>query len=224
MSEIAENLKTLKEELGDEVELVAISKMHPVEKIRAAYDAGHRQFGENKAREMESKHAELPKDIEWHFVGHLQRNKTKYIAPFVHMIHSVDSLKLMREIDKQAAKHDRVVNVLLQVHIAREESKFGFKQDELFSFLDEGDWRDFDNVRTCGLMGMATLTEDEKVIHREFNKLRELFYRIKNLHFENDDSFRVRSMGMTSDYRIAVEEGSNMVRIGSAIFGPRNYD
>src|SRR5690554_121061 len=220
--DIAANLKKIKEELG-EATLVAVSKTKPNEDIQAAYDAGQRVFGENKAREMEGKAEALPKDIQWHMIGHLQSNKVKYIAPFVSLIHSVDKLKLLKEINKRAKQNERVIDVLLQIHIAKEESKFGMNEEEVRELLQSDAYKQFENIRVVGLMGMATLTEQQDQIKSEFNYLNTLFQQVKKEYFSDKESFKVLSMGMSGDYKIALSCGSTMVRIGSAIFGEREY-
>ena len=220
--DIAANLKKIKEELG-EATLVAVSKTKPKEDIQAAYDAGQRVFGENKAREMEGKAEALPKDIQWHMIGHLQSNKVKYIAPFVSLIHSVDKLKLLKEINKRAKQNERVIDVLLQIHIAKEESKFGMDEEEVRELLQSDAYKQFENIRVVGLMGMATLTEHHDRIKTEFSDLNDLFQQIKNEYFSEEESFKILSMGMSGDYKIALSCGSTMVRIGSAIFGEREY-
>jgi pyridoxal phosphate enzyme (YggS family) len=202
---------------------VAISKTHPINEITKAYDAGQRVFGENKVQELVPKYTELPKDIKWHFVGHLQSNKVKYIASFIDTIHSVDSLALLKEIDKYAHRCNRTVNVLLQVHIAREETKFGFNEQELLAMLETPNYKACSNVSVCGLMGMATLTEDTEVIRSEFKYLASLFKKLKETQFSNNPEFCELSMGMSSDCELAIEEGSTMVRVGSKIFGERDY-
>lgn len=199
--------------------LIAVSKMQPVEKIMEAYQAGHRTFGENKARELEKKWNELPKDIEWHMIGHLQTNKVKYIAPFVALIHSVDSQKLLEEINKQGNKANRVIPCLLQVHIAKEDSKFGLKYDQLLTLLESVN--DYPFVKVTGLMGMATLTDDESIIRQEFAQLKQYFDDLKSKKFSKNIEMKDLSMGMSADYPIAVDLGSTMVRIGTAIFGDR---
>jgi pyridoxal phosphate enzyme (YggS family) len=206
-----------------QVELVAVSKTKPIEAIQAIYDQGQRDFGENKVQEMEAKYQILPKDIRWHLIGHLQKNKVKYIAPFVHLIHSVDSLELLFEINKQALKNNRVLDVLLQIHIAREESKFGLDKTELIEILDMNESKNagLQNIRIRGLMGMATFSDDEDLIRKEFNGLKDLFTFVQQSYFLTEKSFSLLSMGMSSDYRIAIEAGSNMVRIGSLLFGNR---
>ncbi|MDE3235274.1 MAG: YggS family pyridoxal phosphate-dependent enzyme [Bacteroidota bacterium] len=201
-----------------QVTLVAVSKTKPPEDIEALYALGQRDFGENYVQELVDKAAVLPKDIRWHFIGHLQSNKVKYIAPFVHLIHGVDSLKLLQEINKQAAKHNKIINCLLQVHIAQEETKFGFSEDELLQ-LDSAILSELKNVQVIGLMGMASFTEDMSKVRHEFKHLKSIFNTLNNHHF----TLNTLSMGMSGDYTIAIEEGSTMVRIGSLLFGARNY-
>lgn len=206
--------------------LVAVSKTKPVEDIEAYYATGQRIFGENYVQELVEKQAVLPADIEWHFIGHLQSNKVKYLAPFVHTIHAVDSLKLLQEINKQAAKNQRVINCLLQVHIAAEETKFGMDEQELQQLLTawNSHQQDFANVRIAGMMGMATNTDNETQVRQEFHQLHQLFGSVKTTFFNTQDYFRELSIGMSADYTIALEEGSTMVRIGSLLFGERNYN
>jgi hypothetical protein len=216
----------LHEVLGDlpvGVRLVAISKYHPNEYIEAAYEEGQRIFGESHEQELRQKHETLPKDIEWHFIGHLQTNKVKYIAPYVSMIEAVDSLKLLKEIEKQAGKCGRVINVLLELHIAEEETKYGLTPEDLRKLLDSGEWREMEHVRICGLMMMASNVDDETQIHTEFHRAHELFNEVKTRWFADCDYFCERSWGMSHDYQIAVKEGSTMVRVGTMIFGPRVY-
>lgn len=203
--------------------LVAVSKTKPVADIKALYDAGQRDFGENYVQELVEKQPQLPGDIKWHYIGHLQSNKVKQIAAFVHLIHAVDSFKLLLEINKQAAKHTRVIDVLLQLHIADEETKFGMDDKELIEFFDyyTAQQEQLQNIRICGLMGMASFTEDAARVRREFHHLDNTFKNIKASYFLDKDGFTIRSMGMSGDYRIAIEEGSNMVRIGSLLFGAR---
>ena len=220
---IAENLNSVRATLKEGVELVAVSKYHPVEDLQEAYDAGQRVFGESHVQELVAKHEVLPEDVRWHFIGHLQTNKVKYMASFVSLIHSVDSLKLLREIDKQARKAERVVDVLLQLHVAAEETKFGFSADELLAMLDAGEWKAMEGVRIVGLMAMATNTDDEGQIGREFGAVRDLFDVAKGRFFADEPSFREISMGMSGDYLIAQEHGSTLVRVGSMIFGERDY-
>ncbi|OON68576.1 YggS family pyridoxal phosphate-dependent enzyme [Hymenobacter sp. CRA2] len=208
---------------GTGARLVAVSKTHPVELIRQAYDAGQRLFGENRVQELTAKQPELPADIEWHLIGHLQTNKVKYIAPFVHTIQSIDSLKLLQEIERQAAKAGRVIQGLLQFHIAAEETKFGLSWAEAEELLQSETVRALQHVRLAGVMGIATNTEDEAQLRREFGTLRGYFQQIKAAYFPTDDVFREISMGMSGDYRLAIEEGSTLIRVGSAIFGNRTY-
>lgn len=203
--------------------LIAVSKTQPHEKIQEAYDAGQRAFGENKAQEMARKHEQLPRDIQWHMIGHLQTNKVKYIAPFVHLIHSVDSLKLLSEIDKQAKKNNRIIACLLQVHIAEEETKFGFSAEEVRELLESEAMQHLNHIRITGLMGMATFTENMEQVRKEFHSLNHLFTTLKNQPLPKQVVMQELSMGMSGDYQIAIEEGSTMIRIGTAIFGERNY-
>ena len=204
--------------LPEGVTLIAVSKYHPVEAIRAAYDAGHREFGESKAQDLVIKHQELPKDIKWHFIGHLQSNKIKYIAPFIHLIHSIDTFKLLQEVDKQGAKTGRRIPCLLQIHIAQEESKFGFTPQECMEMLEEGQWRSLQNIEIRGLMCMASNTEDKEQIASEFSTVQRLFKVIKERFFTGNESFSILSAGMSDDYPIAIEHGSTHIRIGSGIF------
>lgn len=222
MSSIASNLEEIKKSIAEQCTLVAVSKTKPSSAIEEAYAAGHRDFGENKVQELTQKAEELPKDIHWHMIGHLQRNKVKYIAPFVHLIHGVDSLRLLKEINKQAAKSERVIDCLLQMHIAEEATKFGFNKEELNELIGGSELAEMQNIKIVGLMGMATFTEDQDQIRREFGGLKELFEELKNSDHANLE-INTLSMGMSGDYQLALEEGSNMVRIGSAIFGARNY-
>ncbi len=220
---IKNNISLFKREIeSSNCKLVAVSKTHPHEKILEAYGADQRIFGENKVQEMVAKWEVLPKDIDWHLIGHLQTNKVKYIAPFVSLIHSVDSQKLLEEINKQAKKANRKINCLLQIHIAKEETKFGFDEQELISLLDGGIFSSLDSITLKGLMGMATLTEDNNQIRKEFKYLKNLFTNV-NTRMPSAKEFNELSMGMSSDYKIAMEEGSTMVRIGTAIFGDRDY-
>lgn len=216
---IKQNLTTIKSTLPGNVTLVAVSKTKPVTEIMEAYKAGQRDFGENKIQEMTEKWDQMPKDIRWHMIGHVQRNKVKYMAPFVHLIHGVDSLKLLKEINKQAQKYNRVIHCLLQVYIAREESKFGLEPEELIELLESAEYKNLKNVKVTGLMGMATYTENEEQIKREFQSIQTLFNELKLTH-----GFTELSTGMSGDYRLAIECGSTMVRIGSAIFGERKYN
>ena len=221
---IQENLNAVRASLRPGVRLIAVSKTKPVEDVQQAYDAGQRLFGENHALEMRDKHAVLPADIEWHFIGHLQSNKVKYIAEYVSMIHSIGSLPLLQVVEKEAAKHDRVIDCLLQFHIATEETKFGLDMQEAEALLQSEAYRAMRHVRIVGVMGMATNTENLQLVRSEFVHLREIFSQLKARYFAQQDSFREISMGMSHDYPIAMEEGSTMVRIGSAIFGARNYN
>jgi PLP dependent protein len=221
---IKNNLQRIKEELEKQgCRLIAVSKTHPVEKIKEAYDAGQLIFGENKVQEMLSKYEQLPQDIAWHLIGHLQRNKVKFIAPFISLIHSVDSLKLLEEINKQAEKNNRVINCLLQVHIATEENKFGFSYEELRELIHSRAISHLKHVHVIGLMGMATFTKHEEIIRSEFKSLKALFEEIKAINTSENITMKELSMGMSSDYKIALEEGSTFVRIGTAIFGERDY-
>ena len=223
MSHIQEEIQTIKAGLPESVRLVAVSKFHPIEALQEAYEGGQRIFGESKVQEMTQKYEALPKDIEWHFIGHLQTNKIKYMAPYVALIHGVDSYKLLSEINKQAAKAGRIIPCLLQIHIAQEKTKFGFSTDECRTMLEEGNWRQLKNVQIAGVMGMATNTEDEAQIKREFSTLSAFFQEVKESYFREVSSFKEISMGMSDDYPIAIEEGSTLIRIGSRIFGARNY-
>ena len=223
MYDVKGNLREVLGNLPAEVNLVAISKFHPNEYIEAAYAEGQRIFGESHEQELARKVESLPKDIEWHFIGHLQTNKVKYIAPYISMIDSVDSLKLLKEINKLADKHDRVVKVLLELHIAEEETKSGFSFDYCRELLEAGEWRTMEHVQICGIMMMASNTDDEQQIAQEFDAAYAFFKEVKEKYFADDDAFCERSWGMSHDYRIAVKHGSNMVRVGTTIFGPRIY-
>ena len=223
MYDVKGNLHQVLNRLPQGVRLVAISKYHPNEYIEAAYDEGQRVFGESHEQELRLKHESLPKDIEWHFIGHLQTNKVKYIAPYVTMIEAVDSLKLLKEIDKQAAKCNRVIDVLLELHIAEEATKYGLTLDDCRQLLADGEWRQLQHVRICGLMMMASLTEDQSQIRREFMTAADFFDEVKDRFFADAPWFCERSWGMSDDYLIAVECRSTMVRIGTSIFGPRVY-
>jgi pyridoxal phosphate enzyme (YggS family) len=220
---IKENLKAIKENIPDHVTLVAVSKTMADEAILEAYEAGHRDFGENKVQDLAAKQERLPGDIQWHMIGHLQSNKVKYLAPFVHMLHGVDSLKLLGTINKEALKHSRVIDCLLQVRIATEDSKFGLSENQLREILSSEAFREMKNVRIRGVMGMATFTENSKQIREEFRLLKRIFEGMKATAFDKQEGFDLLSCGMSGDYDLAIEEGSNMVRIGSLIFGPRNY-
>lgn len=216
-----ENYFFIKSSLPSQVRLIAVSKTKPVEEIQALYDLGHRDFGENKAQELKTKYELLPKDINWHFIGHLQTNKIKYVAPFVTLIHSIDSFNLLREVNKAAEKNGRIIPCLLQFHIATEETKFGFTMAECEAMLQDPIFKTLHNIEIHGLMGMATYTDNIGQIHDEFKNLASAFTKIKEEYFLHHDTFREISMGMTDDFKIAVEEGSTMVRVGSAIFGAR---
>jgi pyridoxal phosphate enzyme (YggS family) len=220
---IQANLQSIKSSLPTEVTLIAVTKTHPSEKLMEVYNAGHKIFGENKVQEMCDKYAELPKDIEWHLIGHLQTNKVKYIAPFVSLIHSVDSLKLLQEINKQGIKNNKVINCLLQIYIADEETKFGLFFEEAEILLNSPEFIQLKNIKITGFMGMATNTDDKDKIRKEFHSLK-LFFDKHRTHSTINFSLSILSMGMSSDYLIAIEEGSNMIRVGSSIFGNRNYN
>ncbi len=223
IEEIKEHLERLHEEIPSHVKLVAVSKFHPADVIQAAYDAGQRSFGESRVQEMVAKYEQLPKDIEWHFIGHLQPNKVKYIAPFVHLIHAVDSLKLLVEIDKQARRCDRVIPCLLQLHVAAEETKFGFTVDECDALLSGGEWRSLHHVAIAGMMCMATNTDDQDRVRHDFQVAYTFYKNAKKAYFSQTPSFCVRSWGMSHDYPLAISEGANLIRIGTFIFGPREY-
>ncbi len=220
---IKENLRHIKSVLPDQVTLVAVSKTKPVSELMEAYDAGQRVFGENKIQEMVAKWSEMPKDIQWHMIGHVQRNKVKYMAEFVSLIHGVDTFKLLKEIDKQAKKHNRVIDCLLQIHIAEETTKFGMDEDEVFSMLNSDEFEQLDNIQVVGLMGMATFTDAQTQVKKEFEQLSALFEKLK-AHESSKCRMETLSMGMSGDYSLAIECGSTMVRIGSSIFGARNYN
>ena len=217
---IAGKIKEINSALPETTRLVAVSKFHPVSAIQEAYDAGQRIFGESKVQELTAKQEALPKDIEWHFIGHLQTNKVKYIVPFVSLIHSVDTIKLLEEINKQAEKQHRTINCLLEIHIAQEETKYGFSIEEVRTLFKENAFAKFDHLQIKGFMGMASLTEDTKQIRKEFHALSAFFNEIKEKYAPWFDTL---SMGMTDDYKIAIEEGSTFIRIGSYIFGSRGY-
>lgn len=220
---ISSNIEHLRSSLPSGVSLLAISKYQPIEALREAYDAGQRMFGENHIQEMAAKASVLPRDIEWHFTGHVQTNKIKYMAPFVSLIHAVDSFRLLREIDKHAAKHDRVIDCLLQIHIAQEDTKYGFTIDECRTMLATEPWRELHHVRITGLMAMGSNTDDMEQVRSEFRQMKVFFDELRSTHFASSPSFCQLSEGMTDDYPIAIEEGSTIVRIGSMIFGERQY-
>jgi pyridoxal phosphate enzyme (YggS family) len=218
---IADRIKEITSTLPTSVSLIAVSKTKPVSDLQEAYDAGQRAFGENKVQELVDKYEVLPKDIEWHLIGHLQTNKVKYIAPFVHLIHAVDSLKLLVEINKQAEKNERKIDVLLQFHIAQEETKFGLSLEEVQELIGSTVFQSCQNIRVVGVMGMASFVEDEQQIHREFQTLKGIFDELHESNFMDQSYFKEISMGMSGDYQIAIEEGSTMIRVGSSIFGGR---
>lgn len=223
MSNIQEAIKAITSGLPKGVRLVAVSKFHPESAIQEAYDCGQRIFGESHVQELQRKQEALPKDIEWHFIGHLQTNKVKYMAPYVAMIHAVDSEKLLVEINRQAAKYGRTIPCLLQLHVAKEETKFGFTEDECWDFLTKGDWKQLQNITLAGIMCMASNVDDEQQIRSEFHRAKEFFLKAKETFFADAPSFCECSWGMSHDYPIAIEEGSTMIRVGSRIFGERKY-
>jgi pyridoxal phosphate enzyme (YggS family) len=218
---IKNNINNLRQSIPPNCTLIAVSKTHPVEKVKEAYDAGQRAFGENRVQELTPKFEALPKDIEWHMIGHMQSNKVKYVAPFIHMIHSVDSYNLLEEINKQAAKVKRTISCLLQIHIAEEESKFGFSEQEALDLVHAGSVKNLNHVTIVGLMGMATFTDDKNQVRKEFKGLKSFFEKLKSSNLPSNVLMKELSMGMSGDYQIALEEGSTMVRVGSAIFGER---
>lgn len=220
---IKENLLKIRSALPESVKLVVVSKTHSLEEIMEAYDSGQRAFGENKVQELTYKQKQLPKDIEWHLIGHLQSNKVRSVVPFISLIHSIDSLKLLQTVDREARLVGRVVKCLLQLHIAKEETKFGFSYGELYEILSSPKLGTMKNITIAGVMGMATFTDDAAQVRREFKSLHNMFLELKQHFFKNNPDFRDISMGMSDDYPIAVEEGSTLLRIGSKIFGPRNY-
>ena len=220
---VEQNINSLRTDIPAGCTLIAVSKTQPLDRISEAYNTGHRVFGENKAQEMVSKYEALPKDIAWHMIGHLQTNKVKYIAPFVTLIHSIDSLKLLKEVNRQAQRVQRTIPCLLQVHIAEEETKFGFSPDEILTVMDSDVWEEMRNVRIEGLMGMATFTNNHDQVRREFRSLKTLFDKLASMTLPEGLTMKELSMGMSGDYKIAIEEGSTMVRVGTAIFGERNY-
>ena len=221
---IQENINELKKDIPANVRLVAVSKFHDVDAILEAYETGHKIFGESRVQELIEKQPSLPNDIEWHFVGRLQRNKVKFIVPFIDCIHSVDSKRLLLQIERQAANVNRVIPCLLQIHIAKEETKTGFTEDECWDFLSKGKWKDLKHIQIAGLMGMATFTDNEETIRGEFKRLKDFFKKIKEHFFADESNFKEISMGMSSDYKTAIEEGSTLIRVGSNIFGEREYN
>lgn len=223
MTSIRENIEIFRRTIPQEVTLVAVSKYHTIDEINAAYEVGERDFGESRVQELQEKQPHLPSDIRWHFIGHLQRNKVKFIVPFVSLIHSVDSIRLLRTIDREANKIGKTVRCLLQVHIADEETKYGFVPEELHELLRGDDFQALENVEIVGLMGMATYTDDQEQVRAEFTQLRTLHTLLQKEYFSHQPSFCTLSMGMSQDYTIAIEEGSTMIRIGTALFGERAY-
>jgi pyridoxal phosphate enzyme (YggS family) len=219
--DIQKNIDEIKSHLPAETRLVAVSKFHGVDEILKAYDSGHKIFGESRVQELIEKQPHLPEDIEWHFIGRLQRNKVRFIVPFIDCIHSVDSERLLRQIDRQAAEVDRVIPCLLQIHIAEEDTKAGFTEEECWNFLLSNKWHKYKHIQLSGIMGMATYTDDETIVRREFVKLQTYFKKVKEHFFADTPQFKEVSMGMSSDYSIAVDEGSTLIRVGSKIFGER---
>jgi PLP dependent protein len=220
---IEDNLRNLLKTIPDHVKLVAVSKTQPVESILRAYNSGQRIFGENKVQELTEKQPQLPTDIKWHMLGHLQTNKVKYIAPFVSLIHSVDSLKLLMEINKEAAKNNRIIDCLLEFYIAKEESKFGLSTEEALDIMTSDDYKNMNHIRICGVMGIASFVDDLAIVRGEFKALARIFSQLKSEFFPDKNYFSEISMGMSSDFQIAIEEGATMVRIGTAVFGERDY-
>lgn len=222
MSSIQQNINKILSAYPS-VKLVAVTKTHAVKIVQETYDGGYKIFGENKVQELLDKYEQLPKDIEWHLIGHLQTNKVKYIAPFVYMIHSIDSLKLLKEVNKRAAQNNRTIKVLLQIDISKEATKFGMNEQECEDLLNLGEVKDFKNIHICGVMGMASFTDDEAIIRNQFHSLKTFFDKLKELYFSSSVEFKEISMGMSGDYKIAIKEGSTIIRVGSSIFGNRNY-
>jgi len=218
---IAQRIKEIMISTPQNTKLIAVSKTKPQDAIMEAYNAGQKSFGENRVQEMVEKYKALPKDIQWHFIGHLQTNKVKNIVPFVHLIHSIDSLKLLQEVNKEASKINKVCSCLLQIYIASEETKFGFSEKEVMEMLESESYKNLRNIQICGLMGMASFTNQESVVRAEFKALKNLFEKVKSNNFDSSESFKELSMGMSGDYKIAIEEGSTMIRLGSSIFGQR---
>ena len=223
LENIGKQITKYSSELPEGVKLVAVSKFHPVEALRAAYDAGQRIFGESRVQEIQQKHRDMPEDVEWHFIGHLQTNKVRALVPYVSLIHSIDSLRLLECVDSEARRIDRTVNVLLQLHVAQEETKFGLTPDECIALAESGVIEKLPNVRICGVMGMATNTDDENEIRKEFKLIKSTFVALKDRFFADAEYCKEISMGMSDDYRIAIEEGATLVRIGTSIFGQREY-
>lgn len=220
---IAQNIQRLKAQLPQGVKLVAVSKFHPIERLQEAYDAGQRIFGENRAQELAAKAPQLPSDIEWHFIGHLQKNKVRMITPWASTIQSIDSTQLLQLVNKEAARINRHINVLLQLHVAKEQTKSGFTIDEIFEAAEEGAFRDLSNVTICGVMAMATFTDDMEQVASEFELVRNTFLTLRDKYFTGNDTFKEISMGMSDDWRIAIKHGATLVRIGTDIFGQREY-
>ena len=220
---ITQNIQRLTAQLPQGVKLVAVSKFHPIERLQEAYDAGQRIFGENRAQELAAKAPQLPSDIEWHFIGHLQKNKVRMIMPWASIIQSIDSTQLLQLVNKEAARINRHINVLLQLHVAKEQTKSGFTIDEIFEAAEDGAFRDLSNVTICGVMAMATFTDDMEQVASEFELVRNTFLTLRDEYFSHNDAFKEISMGMSDDWRIAVEHGATLVRIGTNIFGQREY-
>ena len=220
---ITQNIQRLTAQLPQGVKLVAVSKFHPIERLQEAYDAGQRIFGENRAQELAAKAPQLPSDIEWHFIGHLQKKKVRMIMPWASIIQSIDSTQLLQLVNKEAARINRHVNVLLQLHVAKEQTKSGFTIDEIFEAAEDGAFRDLSNVTICGVMAMATFTDDMEQVASEFEVVRNTFLTLRDKYFSHNDAFKEISMGMSDDWRIAVEHGATLVRIGTDIFGQREY-
>ncbi len=221
MNSIAQNISQIQKSIPRDVTLICVSKFHSVEAIQKAYDSGERNFGESRVQELQVKQPQLPCDIQWHFIGHLQTNKIKYIAPYVSLIHSVDSFKLLKAINKEGKKNNRKIACLLQVHIAKEESKFGFSEEELTNILSSDEMKELHHIEIKGLMGMATFTDNQQQVASEFTQLAQLYSTIKKRFFSQQPSFKELSMGMSNDYLLAIEKGSTMIRIGTTIFGKR---
>lgn len=218
---VKENIDKLRKNVPNNIKIIAVSKFHSSDEIMEAYNDGQVLFGESRVQELEEKYPQLPKNIEWHFIGSLQRNKVRFIAPFISLIHSLDSERLMKEIDSRAKQNNRIIHCLLQLHVANEETKSGFSPDECREFLDSGNWKSYPNVKIAGVMGMATYTENKDQVKEEFSTIKSLFEEFKAKHFADDELFKEISMGMSGDYPLAIEEGATMIRVGSLIFGER---
>ncbi len=223
MMDLLQNLKNIRESIQEDITLVAVSKTKPPEMALELFNAGHLDFGENKVQELVNKQEQLPEAIRWHMIGHLQTNKVKYIAPFVYLVHGVDSLKLLRVLNKEGKKNNRMINFLFQMHISTEDSKFGLDQQELKEILESVEYREMEHINIMGMMGMATFTDDFDAVRKEFRNLRCIFEEVKADYYREKSDFSILSMGMSNDYLIAIEEGSNMIRVGSLLFGPRDY-